>query len=148
MLVVPLNDERCFSRILRSVFRYRGQLQDALERSVESLDHSNATMLVDGPEAWQDAVPIAPLLFKVFALEFAPLIDNEMFGFCLFPFDDQVQSCGHFLRRRPLFECSESHGTSRKVVHNVQLPPADGPMLPECVGQPRGPEAAANRHGG
>ena len=116
MLVVPLDDERCFSLILRSVFRYRGQLQDALERSVESLDyialdHGNAAMFVDGTEPRQNVAIFAPLLFKVRTLEFAPLIDNEVFWFPLFPFDDSVQSCRHFLGCRPSLEHRKAHGT-------------------------------------
>ena len=99
MLVVPLDDERCFSLIPRSVFRYRGQLQDALERSVESLDHGNAAMFIDGTEPRQNVAIFAPLLFKVRTLEFAPLIDNEVFWFPLFPFEESVQSCRHFLQK-------------------------------------------------
>ena len=76
MLVVPLHNERCFSLILRSIFRYRGQLQDALERSVESLDNGNAAMFVDGTEPRQNIAIFAPLLFKVRTLEFA-LLDRQ-----------------------------------------------------------------------
>ncbi len=33
------------------------------------------------------------------------------------------------------------------MVHDVQQPPANGPALPDCVWNPTGPKAAADRHG-
>ncbi len=32
------------------------------------------------------------------------------------------------------------------MIDHVQKPPAYGPTLPECVGNPVGPESAGNRH--
>lgn len=62
---------------------------------MKTFDHSDAAMLADGAEPRQDASPIAPVLFKVVAFEFGPMIDNEVFRFGVFPLDDFVQSRSH-----------------------------------------------------
>ena len=54
---------------------------------MESLDHGDAAMLIDGAEPRQYVTICAPLLFKVRTFEFAALIDNEVFWFRLGPFN-------------------------------------------------------------
>ena len=45
------------------------------------------------------------------ALEFAALVDNEVFGFRLCLLNDRVESRGNFLGRRASLEDRESHGS-------------------------------------
>ena len=99
MVVVPINDERCFLLILRLEFRYRRQPDNVLERPMKTFDHGDAAMFTDGAEPRQDASPLTPVFFKVLAFELGPLIDNEVFRFGLFPFDNLVESRSHILGR-------------------------------------------------
>jgi len=59
---------------------------------------------------------------------------------------DAIQSCCHFLRRSSAPDHGASHGPPRKMIDHVQDPPAYGPSLPDCIGKPVRPKAAANRH--
>ena len=78
VFIVPIDNERRLLFVSRLLFRNRRQSQDVFERSVKSFDHGDATMFADGTEARQDAMVLAPVVLEVVALEFAPLVDNEI----------------------------------------------------------------------
>ena len=54
VLIVPIDDESHFVLEIRLVLGYRNQIENLLERSMETLDNRNGAMLVDRSESRQD----------------------------------------------------------------------------------------------
>ncbi len=146
-LVVPIDDQTNLPLELRLVFRHDNQPQDVIDCSVKYFDYCDRTVTPDRAEPWQDVHRLAPILLEVLAFELTALIDNYMFWSNTFLEHDPIQCRRHFFGRRLRLENREAHRTTGEVVNHVQHPPAYGPTLPDCVGNPIGPEAAADGHG-
>ena len=80
---------------------------------MKSLDHGDAAMFSNDAEAVQDALLLAPFFFEVVALQFASLIDNQMFWLGLLSLDDLVESGSYLCQRSG----SSHHGPEMDSYH-------------------------------
>jgi hypothetical protein len=109
---------------------------------VESFHDRNAISLSDGSKSRQDVLGFAPHVLKVLALELGALIDNQVFGPNYLSHHDSIQCGGHVFGRRSALEHGASYGPPGEMIDHVQQPPADGPSLTDCDGDPIGPKTA------
>ena len=148
VLIVPIDDEPQFVLEIRLVLGHCDQKQNLLERAMEAFDNRNGAVLVNRSESRQDIPGFAPDVFEVFyrALELGALVDNQVFRANSLRRHDAIQGGCQFLRCGSAWEHRESHRPPREMIDHVQHPPTHGPPLPDCVGDPGGPEATGNGH--
>jgi len=128
VFIVPANDRRDFHLEERLLLRDRDQPQELFGCSVKSLNDSDAAMFADRSEPQLDVPLFAPLLLEVSAVEHGALVDNQVFGTDALLEPNPIERRRYFLGRWLALENGEAHRPTRVVIHDVQQPPAHGPV--------------------
>jgi len=109
---------------------------------MESFHHCNAATGAHRSESRQDAVGVAPDVLEVLAIELGPWSTIRCFGF----------TCSTDMMRSKAAVSSSDVGryltTAKPTARRAKFehPPAHGPALVNCVGNPGRPESTGDRH--
>ena len=115
-----------------------------LQRTNESFNHSNASVLADGTEAGRDLFAFAPAL-KSIAPELASLVRDDVLGRASGSADGAIEYPLDIGGRRAIEEDREADDSPREVIDDDRDPPAERPRLRQRERHPRNPEARPGR---
>ena len=140
--VVPIPPERQLREEGVAAERNKDETPRALilERPHQAFDDGDAAELADGPEAVLDPSAPAPTR-ECLGGELGSLVGDEMTRRNSDVVDGAIEKTADRIGRGLLGEYRDPRDPPREVIDHDTDPPAEGPDLRECEGEPRHPEA-------